>query len=108
MTEKFPTEQENDMAAFHAEIEELQRKEESGEIPTGHFMREGFNVGELTERDREIWEKTKSGEITEEELNEYTEEIVESGNKSRMTWIAFISNKAGPIIIGRKIEQQEE
>ena len=91
------------LTSFKTEITELQRDEESGRSKTGHFKEwQGvrFNSEELTEDDREIWEKTKNKSLTEEEFATYKAGVMkESVDKTtpRTMFLAFIANKATPI-----------
>jgi len=92
---------------FQAEIAALQQEEESGKSPTAHFKEwKGviFNPSELTENDREIWDKTKDDSISEADFYAYREKLMQedpSQSSSRKMFMAFIANKATEIF-GRR------
>lgn len=86
--------QENLLNSFRQEIGQFRQEEIEGKRTTVHLTREGFNPEELTDRDQEIWDKIKDETITFEEFTEYRSEVVQDGNKSRLTFMAMAANKA--------------
>ena len=90
--EKIPkSEDGNEMAAFQSEMRELKAKEESGELKTAHFQE--LNPNELTDEDREIWEKLQSKELSTEEFSMYRTKVSRGRNASQKHFVGFIGNK---------------
>jgi len=86
---------------FIGEIRKLKEEEEkSGK--TVHFS--NVNPEELTLEDAECWSKIKDSSITEEDLKNYRDKLLdkewrpkEGVNKSRTAFFAFINNRASII-----------
>jgi|SRR3989344_274401 len=84
----------NLLTSFQQEIDQFRREEIEGKRPTVHLMSESFNVTELTDYDRLIWEKIKNETITFEEFSKYRSEVTQDSNQSRLTFMAMAANKA--------------
>ena len=84
----------NLLTSFQQEIDQFRREEIERKRPTVHLMSESFNVTELTDHDRLIWEKIKNETITFEEFSKYRSEVTQDSNQSRLTFMAMAANKA--------------
>ena len=79
---------------FQQEIQKIKEAEEKGELKTGHFIsgEREFNVKDLTEEDRQIYEEFKNSTLTREKFNEYWKTI-SSGQTTSVYYAAYIANK---------------
>ena len=112
--EQPPSKQEN-LSAFIAEISALRDEEvearnnpDPSKWKTGHFLEAGFKPEELTEADREIWEKIKNGSITREEALAHRNTLKADNNFSRRLFGEFIANKAYAVIGNREMDAREK
>lgn len=93
---------ENPLHGFWEEIKEVERNESAA-----HFEHGDFNAEELTEKDRDIWERLKDGSITREDLSEYRRDVGEE-SESRKIFLGFISNKAMGMFLKKEIENRKK
>jgi hypothetical protein len=102
------------MEQFRGEIAELAARESNnGNFfkPNTYERNPNFDVSHLTEDDRAIWEKIKSGAITREEFNAYADGVValDEGNpatESRVIFSKVASNKATVVIARQALEKR--
>ncbi len=93
---------------FRDEIADFVAREVSGEIASGHFLISGtatrepspeFDVSQLTEEDRRVWEKIKNGTIAMDAFHRYAQEVDalddhDPAKRSRVIFSEFAGNKA--------------
>ncbi|PIQ92122.1 MAG: hypothetical protein COV70_01345 [Parcubacteria group bacterium CG11_big_fil_rev_8_21_14_0_20_39_22] len=91
----------NSLEDLRDEVEELKRKEDDGEVTSGHFM--DINVDDLTEGDLGLYDKLKREELTSDEINEYLEN--NDLNESGKNFIAFLKNKLAIQVGRRELEE---
>ncbi len=108
-------EKENQFREFRDEIRHIMSQEQEGGT-SSHLISKSFNPDDLTEEDMAIWERLKSGAVTEEEIGAYQDSVVASVGKpkpgelssgSRALFSGFISNLAGEIIMHRELEEKK-
>lgn len=96
---------------FKEEIRRIVEEEREGG-KTAHFP-EPIDVEELLPEDLEIWDKIWNETITQEEITQYRKsfldnngEVKEGMSVSRMRFVAFASNKAGPVIMMKGMKEK--
>lgn len=97
---------------FQQGIEQYRKGEQEKSISTAHFDNPDFNAAELTQKDKEIWDKIQDGSIDAEKFAEYRREVeFEEGSKiedgrysSRLDFFAFAANKATGVIAKKQLE----
>jgi len=78
---------------FQKEIQKIKEAEEKGELKSGHFLNaKEFNVKDLTEEDRKIYEDFKNGTLTREKFDEYYAKIPKD-QLTRAYYAAYLANK---------------
>lgn len=91
-------------------------EEEKRERKMAHFQSSRFKPQALIWEDKLIWDKIKNKSVTREDINIYREAIVDPTTRriranipqSRYTFLAFIENKAAPIIGWREMEEDSK
>jgi hypothetical protein len=105
----------DEMAAFVA-------REISGEEESGHFLEPNkdvrqsninFDASELTEEDRDIWEKIKDKSITSEEFHAYAGAVshldkADPTRASRVIFSEFAGNMSMRAIFERAFPEKEQ
>jgi hypothetical protein len=76
------------LKAFRAEIAALKELEEKSK-KTVHF--ENCNPAELGEEDEKIYKKLMSDDLTSEEVKEYQNKLIKSGNTSQKKFSAYVA-----------------
>ena len=116
--EGIPTEANNaekQLHDFRDEIRHIMSQEQKGGT-SSHLISDSFNPDDLTTEDMAIWERIKSGAVTEEEIRAYQNSVTANVDKpkpgelpsgSRALFSGFISNLAGGIIIHRELEEKK-
>jgi hypothetical protein len=104
--------------AFQAEIlalkEEEERAKAAKERGTAHFLGEEFNAEELTEEDKQMWERIKSKNINPGEFDAYRSSVLSAEEEkpvhhptSREIFLAFLANKALPIFLEPYLNKEQ-
>ncbi|MFA6536268.1 MAG: hypothetical protein WCT25_02415 [Candidatus Paceibacterota bacterium] len=87
------------MEGFLGEIAEFKKKEEIGNVGSGHLT--GIVLEDLTGEDFAMWQRIKHypqvGKFDQGDLDAYAKGVVQGGNKSRLQFFAFIRNRFTPI-----------
>jgi hypothetical protein len=97
-----------------AAMKEAEEKAKAGGSPTtAHFLEWNgveFYPSELTEDDKEIWEKYKNGILNMDGYRAYDEKLRSDPkkNNSRIQFGAFIANKAQEISLEEYFEKNNE
>ena len=93
------------LALFRAKMEARKRADIERGAPAHLFE---VDMAELTDEDREVWDKVESGSISREELGRYRNSVLydERGPKiasrSRKDFLAFINNVVAPMFLKRE------
>jgi hypothetical protein len=103
---------ERTLEAFIGEIRAIY-EEESRENNMAHFQSSRFKPQTLIWEDKLIWDKVKNKIVTRDDIASYRESIVDPATRklredlpqSRYTFLAFIENKAAPVIGWREMEE---
>jgi len=86
----------SEMDIFRQEIEAIKLAEESGELGSVHLrateLNDAVDVLELTDQDREIWNRLKDRQLTIEEYFDYKNNISPE-ERSRHVFAEFIANR---------------
>ena len=119
MAEKPKNKKTDPLASFKSEMASIARMEKEGKLRTAYFAGSGFDVNELTDADKMIWDKIKNESITKEDWRTYRNKVVLDpkqpghislrGNtsSSRRTFIHYASNKVTVIFGKRELKQEK-
>ncbi len=93
------------LALFRAKMEARKRADIERGAPVHLFE---VDIAELTDEDREVWDKVEDSSISREELRRYCDSVLydERGlkvaSRSRKDFLAFINNVVAPMFLKRE------
>ncbi len=94
----------------------IEAKKNAAPGGSGHFLENTnerrvnseFNIDELTEADKDIWQKVKDDSVLESDFYAYKNEVLSSESlPTREIFYAFIANKVTPIFMSRELLERK-